>query len=215
MNQQGSKNTVLWIVGGCGLLVVLGLCALGGVGYLAYKKAEEDSGASQWDPQPIPDDPYGMGAGGPTPPPGGQALPPGLPPGPLPFAPHPVHAGPWHVRTTVIEAIGVPDLLPGSVCEFDVELHPQQNDRGYWCRTDVRCGSKTLFGGDARWGFFGCALYDAPASVVGLDGETSAQGGDPAFSIDSRAGLVWARDDASGAAGAFHVRAVIESITVR
>lgn len=93
-------------------------------------------------------------------------------------------------RGVVVEQVdGLPGVAVGSTC--DAWLWPDTPGR---CKARLDCGDLLLYG--LEGGVFDCADESS-----GGEARTSAQDGDPSFSL--AAGRLELRDDASGRLGAF------------
>lgn len=198
----------LWLLLGCGGLVLVGLCLIPpGVIFFAWHAGEEAAGpvVTPVDPalEPAPDpalDPA------PRPPPG-----PSLGSGPSnPPPPDPGATSARSVTVNITES-NVSGVAVGSTCTFPITRHDRP-DGTFWCRAEVRCGGRLLYGGGSA-GYFDCTLYEQPQRhVVGQDLSTSAADMDAAFRIDTLRSELEIRDDARGRLGAFLVRGTVASV---
>ncbi|MEM6962684.1 MAG: hypothetical protein AAF355_14200 [Myxococcota bacterium] len=82
---------------------------------------------------------------------------------------------------------------------------------GYACRAEVRCGSRTLYGGKNA-GYFPCEYQELGSRIRGEDRQTRSADGDAAFQIDTATRAIVIEDDASGPLGAFRVEAQLEGL---
>jgi hypothetical protein len=203
---EGEKdNTALYVLLGCAGLLVLGLCAATGVG--VWMVMEQASSAPPvaypMPPGPVP------GPTVPTPPP--PVAPSPFPPTPGPaLPPPPSFAPPMLVRATIDSIEGASPVAVGTACEFTVERQPSpEQPSGYWCRTQIVCGGRLLYGGPSA-GFFPCTLGEGtPRTVVGQDVETTSVDTDASMTIDTSTATLTIRDDSAGPFGAYGVRARI------
>ena len=211
--EEASKgdNALVYVLAGCGVLLVIGLCVVTGFGmYVVTQQAavipsvRPTPGPNPREFPPYPDGPPPSPAL-PAPGPGGAtpAIPaPGLPPPP----PAPVAA--LEVEFEVEVVGGAPRVAPGDRCTFPVTQQPRAGQTP-WCRAEVRCGDQLLYGGGSA-GYFECsfspATGDGPGAVVGGEDQTTGVDGDAAFRVDTLGGVVTIRDDAGAPSGAFSVR---------
>jgi hypothetical protein len=223
MAKSRGSSTWIWIV--AGLVVLVGLCCVGtaGVGFFAYQKEREaeqlaleevlqlEQMEREAREQALRDDMQGSWA---TPSEEAQMLaaPPSLTLRPSPSS----DRASRRIRATVTRSLGSSGVAIGDTCEFAVEvLDTAQEPAGYWCRAFVQCGTMRLYGTDTPQpnGYFPCEIYDSPLGVAGEDLDTSANGGDGAFQIDTRAGRLVVFDDSlSMVGGAFRVEAAVASV---
>lgn len=202
---EGEKdNTALYVLLGCAGLLVLGLCAATGVGvWMVMEQASSAPPVAYPTPAPIP------GPTVPTPPP--PIAPTPFPPSTGPaLPPPPSFAPPMLVRATIDSIEGASPVAVGTACEFTVERQPSpEQPSGYWCRTQIVCGGRLLYGGPSA-GFFPCTLGEGtPRTVVGQDVETTSVDTDASMSIDTSTATLTIRDDSAGPFGAYGVRARI------
>ena len=219
MAKSGGSSTWIWIV--AGLVVLIGLCCIGtaGVGFFAYQKQEEAernaleelSRLEQLEAEEARrrelaalDDTMDQT----------EML---TPPPSLALRPSPSSdRAPRRIRATVTRALGASGVTVGDRCEFDVQvLDSAQVPAGYWCRAFVQCGTMRLYGTDTPQpnGYFPCEIYGSPLGVAGEDLDTSLNGGDGAFQIDTRAArLVVLDDSASMVGGPFRIEAAITEV---
>ena len=212
---EGEKdNGALYVLLGCAGLLIVGLCVATGIGtWMVFEQTSSPvygpTTPAPYVPPPtpvVPVPPTGPGAPGTPGGPGGPSVGPALPPPPS-FAP------PALVRATVEGIEGASPVAVGSACEFTVERHPEPSQpSGYWCRTQIVCGGRLLYGGPSA-GYFPCTLSEgAPRTVVGRDVETTSSDTDAAMTLDTTTGELTVLDDASGPFGAYTVRArVVET----
>lgn len=81
-----------------------------------------------------------------------------------------------------------PGVGEGTVCPFTVS-HVERSPGSFWCRTELTCGGKPLYG-LAGQGYFACTWPEGPEDLIeGWDLEQSALDGDPSFIIESHGGL--------------------------
>ena len=193
----GGNETMVWLLAGCAVLLVLGLCGATGVGVWMY--VSEPAVAVPMPP--------------PTPPPAPPTWQPQPPTGPGPQLPPPVpgHEPPRTVTAVVTSVSGRSPVVNGATCGFSVERRP--NGGGYWCRTQIVCGGQTLYGDSSQNGFFPCTLHESPRrDVVGTDTETTSQDTDAAMTLDTQRNILRVSDDASGRLGAFTIEARITDV---
>ncbi|MEM1413258.1 MAG: hypothetical protein AAGH15_00070 [Myxococcota bacterium] len=217
MTQEPDKgeNTLVYVLAGCGVLLVVGLCVIAGVGVWVISSSEElvpyhdpppsTSPAPGFPAPSVPSSPGAPSAPA-LPSPGGKPPPsaqPSLPPPPQPVPIRGVEVE-WEVEVVG----GAARVTPGTRCTFNVLLRPRP-DRGPWCQAEVRCGGQLLYGGGTA-GFFECSFSDAgpdgPGAVVGGEDLTTEADGDAAFRIDTLGGVIDIRDDATSANGELSVR---------
>ncbi len=191
--EEKESSSLLWGLVGCAGLCLVGLCGFFGFGvYLFAEGAEGGSIASaEWSPKPAPT------GGGPIAPPVGQD-----PPG---------HSGlPLVVSATVTSVSGRPVVEVGADCGFVVERH--ERSEGFWCRAQVVCGGKLLYGGPNA-GYFDCEIEVHPEPrVVGGEDLTTREDSDAAMRINSASGVLTLTDDVSGTHGVYRIEARISSI---
>jgi len=225
MSEKSSRTT--WIVVGCGLVGLVGICAVGAVGYGVYAYQQEQRERMDQlltrgpDNDPIIQrqlEPF-MGAGVP----GGQPRPPGdvnlAPPPPLSVSPTTTtDRRPRSIHASISLNGGDTDQFLGGGCNVEVTVHDHANAVGYWCRALVTCSDDRLYGENrpdgSGNGYFDCVLFDSPLGVAGEDRQTSDDGGDPFFQIDTRASRFVVMDSESGhmRPGAFRIEAVIDTV---
>lgn len=210
---KGSESLWIGVGVGCSLLLLCALCILGAVGMWFAQSAASAPLSESWTPELLPErrtqppiSPWPPTAGpttGPTP---GPSTPPTVGPAtPLGVADRRV------VRATVTEVSGLADVPVGSTCTADVTRRDLE-DGTFWCHADILCAGRALFGG-LDSGFFHCVLYEgARRDVVGRDGDTTRDDRDAAMSLDTRAGTLELRDDATGAHGELRVLARVDAI---
>lgn len=204
---------MVWILAGCGLLLLVGICSLGGVGmWLAMEQGQQDPFAGPGGFGPAPD---------PTPAPRARPRPPPAAPSPSPSpspSPAPAPSGPSGpsepprvVVATVTSVDGSRPVREGTTCGFTVERHPR-DPSGYWCRTQVVCGGKLLYGGP-RAGYFPCTWHRGGSKdVVGGEDGTTSEDSDAAFELDTRNDTVTIRDDDTGTHGAYRLQARVDRV---
>lgn len=199
---ENKSSPLVWILGGCGLLSVFGCCIGGAVGIYFYQKQQEALAQYPFEPPGGTTVPGTFGGDAPGP----QPLPLVIPPAPRPV-------GSTHLVTATVDAVaGTAPVSVGDTCSFTVEVIDRAEvPQGYWCHTVTMCGSSILYGGPSN-GYFLCAVYDSPAAVIGEDIDTTASDSDGSYQLDTRAGRLIVRDDASGAMGAFRVEARVISV---
>lgn len=212
--QEGSSSKWLWIALGCGFLVVVGTCAGGAIAFYFFAKERVTAESSQPAPlggaAPVPPSAADPSAGSgvtlaPMDPPS-LGNPPPLPPPPGPVGPF--DATPRTVVATVTSVRGAQVVPVGAECRFDVR-RVREAGGAATCNAQVHCGQKLLYGGPTA-GFFPCTIDEPPArDVVGSDGRTTAEDSDAALELDTRAGRLRIRDDASGPHGAYELEAAI------
>jgi len=115
----------------------------------------------------------------------------------------------------VTHAQGAAQATAGDECRFDVTVENRDDEIGYWCRAKVECAGQRLYGVDEprRNGFFPCEITRRPEGVAGEDRNTSSEGGDAAFQIDTRVRRMYViDDDQSMVGGAFRIEAAITSV---
>lgn len=206
---EGEKdNGALYVLLGCAGLLVLGLCVATGVGvWMVMEQASTVAPMYPTPPGPIPSPSVPsptvpsptLPNPTPFPPPTGPALPP-----PPSFAP------PLLVRATIESVEGASPVAVGTTCEFTVEKQPSPDQpSGYWCRTQIVCGGRLLYGGPTA-GYFPCTLGEGSArTVVGQDPETTSVDTDGSMMIDTSTSMLTIGDDAAGVFGTYAVRARI------
>ena len=186
-----SNAKIYWVLGGCGAVLLLGICALGGlaVWVAVSSQGDDDLLATPEPPLPLPGDPA---TGDPLPPPSGMH--------------DPFGAEPRMVRAVVTRVDGSRPVEEGEVCSFAVERRRVQGG-AVLCQTQVVCGGKLLYGG-ANAGYFPCTMGAPPErEVVGREDHTTREDQDAAFHIDTRDRRIAVRDDATGAHGAYSLEA--------
>lgn len=190
------KNSTFILVGvGCGCLFLLLLCVASGGAYIFLQARSEPA----WPPS------------GPATPPGGVAYP-GDPTVAVAAPPSPAGVADVHrVTATITSASGLPNLGVGSQCVASVG-RADRPDGTFWCNAQVLCGGTLVYGG-ATAGYFPCTIFSGdPWGVSGSEDQTTSVDQDPAFRIDTRAGILEARDDAAGALGAYSVTTRIDRV---
>jgi len=198
-------NPWLWLAGGCGGLLVLGvLGACIGPSVVGLLMMPEMARPAPSYPGPGVQQEY-SGPGGPV-----------LPEPPGPVAPPPGSAATATdriSRTVVFRLDEVEGQIPypaGTECSATVERRPRAD--GYWCKADADCAEELLYGGEGQ-GFFECTMTDPPASrIVGSDDTPTVDDGDPTFRIDTDTDTIVITDDASGPRGAFTLRGTITGL---
>ena len=212
----GQSNNLMYVLVGCAGLLVLGLCAATGYGvYIVVEGSRRAAVAPPVAPPvpaPAPAPPPGPPGVGPVPaPPGGG----GPAPGPA-LPPPPDFGGPPRVvRATVRTVTGSRPAEPGASCSFAVERHARPEPPGYWCRAQILCAGKLLYGGPQS-GYFPCTLQEGTRrDVSGQDGQTTSQDTDASMQLDTRLGQarLVVEDDATGPHGEYRLEA--EVIEVR
>lgn len=222
MAKSGGSSAWIWIV--AGVVVLVGLCCIGtaGVAFFAWQEQQEAEQRALEELAHIEDmqrqaehearEREGLAeeqmmeqAAMLTPPPS-LAL--------RPAASR--DRSPRRIRATVTTSLGSSGVALGDTCEFDVQvLDSAQETAGYWCRAFVQCGTMRLYGTETPQpnGYFPCEIYGSPLGIAGEDLDTSLNGGDGAFQIDTRAGRLVVFDDSSGmVGGAFRVEASVTSV---
>ena len=198
-----STSKILYVAIGCGVFLMVGLCVATGVGVWFFaSEADEMAASVPVVPYEPPKPPPGLGPMDPQAPPGqgGPALPP----------PPPAAAAPRIVSATVTAVEGDAPVPVGASCDFNVEQSANPTvPSGYWCRTQIVCGGRLLYGGPNS-GYFPCTFSDAPPTVVGRDDETTAADTDAAMSLDTTSQTLTIRDDATSALGAYSVTARVD-----
>lgn len=202
LEPKNGRGPWLWVALGCGGFLLMGLCLVPAVAWVAFRGWADDrdreimeAGPSRRDPaEPMPAPLPGPGLG------------PGMP------APPPMRAAsPRHVTATVESASGLSSVAVGATCEFDVEQH-DRGDGTFWCRAQVRCAGELLYGGPSA-GYFDCTLYEQPhRHVVGEDRDTTRVDSDAAMRLNTLRNELEVRDDPSGRLGAFEVRARVTDV---
>lgn len=191
--EEKESSPLLWGLVGCAGLCLVGLCGFFGFGvYLLSEGVENNPIASaEWDPKPNP-----AGAG-PIAPPTGRTP--------------PAQSGlPLVVNATVTAVSGRRAVEVGADCGFVVERH--ERPEGFWCRAQIVCGGKLLYGGPNA-GYFDCELEVHPETrVIGGEDLTTREDSDAAMRINSVDGLLTVMDDATGEHGAYRLEARIVSI---
>ena len=190
---------MLWVLVGCAALLIVGLCAASGLAlFFVYARGEAipyPDGPPSAYPQPQPQ------------------LQPQTPQGPQPVLPPP----PVNYRPLTVSAVVTTSTSPrvpvGSRCVFPVTRHDRVSEpNGYWCRAEIRCGTELLYGGGTA-GYFGCNVVDTGAvSVVGGEAGTTSDDRDAAVQLNTAAGTLTIRDDASGRIGTYSLTARVESV---
>lgn len=217
MAQGDKENTALYVLLGCAGLLVVALCAATGLGvWIVTEQAAAVPPVAY--PTPPPGSPPGRLPTMPSPPgPKPPAPTPRVPLGPA-LPPPPSFAPPMLVRATVEAVDGASPVALGDACEFTVERHADSSQPvGYWCRTQIVCGGRLLYGG-ATAGYFPCTLTDAspatgaPRSVVGRDDTTTSGDTDASMTLDTTSGTLTIADDAAGSYGAYSLRARITEV---
>ena len=192
-DSSSGQGSGVWIFVGCGVLLLLTLCA--GSGGLIY---------------------YAMGRGAAMGPSG-----PGMPATPVPTGPGvapgvPANVGtPLPARTvqaTITQAIGNSPAPVNATCNFVVSATSEAtNPPSVTCRAQVVCGGQLLYGGPNS-GYFPCTVSDQPPSVIGRDDSTTSTDTDAAMTLDTSAGTLMVHDDAGGPHGAYSITARIDSV---
>ncbi|MEO0323217.1 MAG: hypothetical protein AAF447_09685 [Myxococcota bacterium] len=209
-------NALVYVLAGCGVLLVIGLCVVTGFGMYVISQ-QTSTAVTIPEPGPIPNPP-GPDAREFPPYPDTPPAPPGTPPPgatgpggatPAPSLPPPPPPPAELLVEFEVEVVGgAARVAPGDRCTFPVSLQPRPG-ASPWCRAEVRCAEQLLYGGGSA-GFFECsfspATEDAPGAVVGGEDQTSGVDGDAAFRVDTLGGVVTVRDDAGAASGAYSVR---------
>lgn len=200
---EGEKdNGALYVLLGCAGLLIVGLCAASGLGvWMVVQRSSVPPVAYPSGPAMPPPVPPPVA---PTVPPPGTPLPPG------PALPPPPDFGfsPAIIRATVESVEGTSPVAVGATCEFTVERHARPEPPGYWCRTQIACGGRLLYGGPTA-GYFPCELGDSPRTVVGRDIEATSVDTDAAMELDTTTGVLSVRDDVAGPYGSYAIRARI------
>jgi hypothetical protein len=198
------KGETLWIVVGVGCLVVIVLGVFGAGGAAIYMLQTGDELGVPVPPLPPPEASAPIA---PTP----HVAP--VAPSPPPLPTPPVTAAPPEpvrvVRATVTASSGLPDVTLGTPCV--VEVRPS-DDTELPCRAQIDCGPRHLYGSESL-GYFACTLaVGTRPDVQGEDPLTTSEDRDPAMSLDTVAGTLSIRDDATSASGAFSLAANVESV---
>jgi hypothetical protein len=198
---------VLYAAIGCAVFLVVALLVATGVGvWLFVQEAEEAEVIVPASPKPPPPGQPQL-----APAPGQPQLPP--PPGQpqLPAPPRPAGV-PVQIDATVTSVTGAAPVASGATCQFNVEQHAAPNlPQGYWCRAQIVCGGRLLYGGPNS-GYFPCTLRRSPASVVGSDTETTASDTDAAMAIDTTQQTLTVRDDAASPNGVYTLEARVDGV---
>ncbi len=190
--ETGRKNTAIWVLAGCGAGLMALLCV--GTGVATFFVMRSDGVAS--DRTADGDDPTAPKERGPS---------------PTVQTPDRDESAPWVVVAKVTAATGTKPVDEGAQCGFAVERHPSPGG-GYWCRSQIVCAGKLLYGGP-RSGYFQCTVVTSGRlSIVGSDVETSAKDTDAAMTLNTVLGELSLRDDSSGAHGAYTLSARIISV---
>lgn len=196
---NGSKgSTMLWVLVGCAGILMLGMC--GFTGAAAYFAARPDAfpfaPGTEVAPASAPPDKPLPGGGGPIGPPDLPGSEPGAP---------------IAVTAAVVRSSGSAPVADGTRCGFAVEQH-DRDDGSTWCRTQIVCAGRVLYGG-RNAGYFECT-FEAGADpiVAGADPMTTRDDGDAAMEIDTRQGSLTIRDDAAGAFGVYTVEARVVDV---
>ena len=196
--RASSGNGLLYAAIGCAGFLVVALCVATGLGVWWYTQKQEEL-ATAPPVLPIPDKP--------------------LPPDPAnpwngtnsPLPPPPTTA-PRSVAATVTEVTGASPVPVGANCAFNVETDANPAaPNGYWCRTQIVCGGRLLYGGPNA-GFFPCTMTESPPTIVGRDDDTTNTDSDAAMELDTGQSRLTVRDDASSANGAYSIVARIDTI---
>ncbi len=189
---------MLWVLVGCAVLLVVGLCAASGFAlFFVYAgQTPYPDGPPPPTPTPMPQRPMVQTPQGPQP---------QLPPPPVNYRPLTVSA--------VVTQSTTPRVTVGTRCVFPVTRHDRQGEpTGYWCRAEIRCGTELVYGGGTA-GYFPCTVVDsAAASVVGGEAGTTTSDGDAAVQLNTPASRLTVSDDPSGRIGAYSIEARIESV---
>ena len=201
-----SNSRLLYAAIGCAVFLVVGLCVATGLGVWWVMETRERLASTPM-PFPPPQPPPPGTPGGPVVPggpvaPGGPQLPP--PPG-VPMTPRVVSA-------TVTNVTGSAPVAVGATCQFNVERMSRPDmPSGYWCRTQIVCGGRLLYGGPNS-GYFPCTVGDSPPSVTGSDADTTASDTDAAINLDTASGILSIRDDSASPNGEYSLDARIDSV---
>ncbi len=211
----GQRSNVPWILGGAALFLLFGCCVSGAGGLLLHRYRQEQQAREQAERARLEVRPRQPAAGERPPATDCDQPNPGESfadfkrrclgnPGAVPRV---------AIEATVESAFGSSlAVRAGQVCTLVVENPPRATDSSErWCRTAVRCGDTLVYGGGAS-GFFPCTFDAQPPVVVGDDGQTTSADGDGALMLDTRAGTLTLRDDASGTLGIFMISARITSV---
>lgn len=216
---QGGSKAWIWIV--VGLVGLVGLCCIGaaGVGFFAYteqakreerafedlmryedemRRAEEEAQRAYEQAQR---EAVGVGVAAPP------SL--GLAPG------RTSDRATRGILASVTRADGSSGVRVGDICAFDVVVRDQPGFPGHLCRAFVECAGIRLYGADTPSpnGFFPCELYQSPLGVAGEDLDSTVNGGDGIFQIDTRSGRLVVIDDPASMVGSpFHIEATITSV---
>ena len=117
---------------------------------------------------------------------------------------------PLRVRAEVTRVVEGNLVRVGDKCELLIERHTRKG-QSYYCKAQVVCGGRLAYGGQDR-GYFPCIFSVEHQDVVGSDPSTTRDDHDPAFQIDTRAGVMRVWDDASGEQGTFSLEAEVLSV---
>ncbi|MFO0697250.1 MAG: hypothetical protein U0230_26980 [Polyangiales bacterium] len=189
-------NGFMWAMIGCAGLLVLGLCVATGIGVYVVVQRGGLPGVTGQPGEPLP------------PPPGGGGTPPG---GGKPPPTDPGGGGPIHVEATVRSVTGSAPVAVGDTCTTDVEQVPRE-EGGYWCRAQITCAGKLLYGGPQS-GYFPCTFASQPStSVRGQDDHTTRDDQDASLLLDTDLRQLTIADDATGPNGAFGLEARITAV---
>ena len=198
---ESPRSPWLWVLVGCGGILLLAMCGFTGA---AFYFGMREGGFLTGDAPGVvpvgtaPSDKPVPGAGGPIVPSG----PPGID-----------AASPIAVTATVVRTSGSMPVPNGARCGFAVEQHARE-DGSTWCRTQIVCDGRLLYGG-RQAGYFDCTFEaGADAAVVGGDPMTTRDDGDAAIEIDTRRGTLVVRDDDAGAFAAFQVDARVTEVRI-
>jgi len=205
MDDQPS-NALHWVLGGCGLLGLLGLC-VAGVGAVFYLRGTEQ-GTSAAPPVPVSDPVPSVPDPSPTPTPI-----PTPPPLPEPVPPAVVDPSTRRIVATVerVSGRGLP-VTVGAECAFNVERRERDDGGPYWCNAQIVCAGALVYGGRTG-GYFPCELRDGPGRhVIGSDRRRTSGDRDPAMELDTVRGTLRIEDDDRGAFGRFSLEAHISSV---
>ena len=191
---ETSRSNAPWVIGVVAVIVLLGCCISGAGGVFLFRYRQEEQRRAE-EMARLDALVREQAAGGAVP---------DLPADGVPRV---------AIQAVVETAFGA--SLPvrvGQTCAFTVE-NPERADAvgGRWCRTAVRCGDTTVYGGGTS-GFFPCTFSTQPPGVTGADVQTSSADQDGALDLDTNLGRLLLRDDGAGRLGTFMISARITSV---
>ena len=186
------KSGLMWALVGCIGLLVAGLCVATGVGaFFVMNSARVTHGPVTADQEIDPD------YEGKPPVGGGVAL--------------PQEPKIRMIRATVTAVTGTKPVEDGAICAFTVEEHDWGQPPGYWCRSQVVCGGKLLYGGSSS-GYFPCRLTEGSPDVVGEDPDTTSEDTDASIELDTLDKRLSIHDDSSGPHGEYTLLAEVTEV---